>query len=227
VFDWARPFLGGLPARGAVAAAVLRLAGRPGLRVMASGGGWLLSAPTGATTACSGLTELVAAARPWVAALGEFSVREPSGLLTVPEPDARRGLRLRVAPAAQPRSLACLLGGSTSPAEIVVPDAATALETLSGLACPPWSLHFFLADLSGVDTDWGRPPAVTVVETAEHAPDLLVWLETARQAGALDSTAIAVWCPLDAAWALDVEVRAGQVTRARPIPVGPLAPMNS
>jgi hypothetical protein len=214
-FDWARPFLAGLPARGAVAAAVLRLANRPGLRVTAHGSGWLVSAPTGATTACSGLTELVAAVRPRMAADGEFSAGQPSGRVTVPRPDARRGVILRVDPGAQPSSLACLLGGSASPTEAVVPDAAAALEVLSSLACPPWSLHCFLADLSGVDAEWGRSPALIGVDGPEYASDLVVWLESARQSGALDRAAIVARCPLDAACDLDVEIRAGEVVRAR------------
>jgi hypothetical protein len=214
-FDWARPFLAGLPARGAVATAVLRLAGRPGLRVTAHVSGWLVSAPTGAITACSGLTELVAAARPWMGAAGEFSAGQPSGRVTAPRPDARRGVILRVDPAAQPHSLACLLGKTASPAEAVVPDAAAALKVLSGLARPPWSLHCFLSDLSGVDAEWGRSPALIRVDEAAYASDLMVWLESARQSGALDHAAIVARCPLDAACDLDLEIRAGEMVRAR------------
>jgi len=100
---WARPFLASLPARNAVAAAVKPFA-RPGLRVATRGGGWLVTAPTGRTFACDGLTGLVAAARPSLAEPGEF-VPRGSGVVTVPEPDARRGVRVRIDPGEAPRWL--------------------------------------------------------------------------------------------------------------------------
>lgn len=77
--DWARPFLTGLPARAAVAVAVGSRVVRPGLRIVARGGGWLVCAPTGASTACTGLVELVAAARPWLGPPGSSGQRRREG----------------------------------------------------------------------------------------------------------------------------------------------------
>jgi len=88
--DWARPFLAGLPARSAVATAAVRLLGPAGPRVQARGGGWLVRAPTGATTDCAGLGELVGALGRWLgvpdrAFDGDV---EPSGCLVVPCADS-------------------------------------------------------------------------------------------------------------------------------------------
>ncbi|TNC24100.1 hypothetical protein [Amycolatopsis alkalitolerans] len=182
--DWARPFLAGLPARSAVAAALKALA-RPGLRVTARGGGWLVAAPTGRTSACSSLTELIATARPWLDAPGEFEPRG-SGTVTTPEPDARRPVRIWVDPDAEPQSLA--RGG-----DVVVPDREHEALALRQLATPPWSLRCYLAPTG--------PPDLRAAP--EDAADLLVWLELARP------EAIVAACA-----GLDIEVRDGHVVRA-------------
>jgi hypothetical protein len=174
---------------------------------MACGGGWLVCAPTGASTACSGLVELVAAARPW---LGPPVPSEASsGRVVAPGPDSRRGVHVRVDPAGIP----------FAGAEIAVPDKTAALRVIADLAAPPWSLRWFFAELSGVDEPWGGAPTRLDVDTADQAADLVVWLECARQAGAFDDTAIVARCPLDADTELDVEVRAGHVVRARSVNV--------
>ncbi|NKQ57244.1 hypothetical protein HFP15_30680 [Amycolatopsis sp. K13G38] len=186
--DWARPFLASLPARNAVATAVKPFA-RPGLRVNVHGGGWLVTAPTGRTFACDGLTELAAAARPWLAEPGEF-VPRGSGTVRVPEPDARRGVRIRIDPNVPKRWLGD---------EVVVPDADTARRVYEQLSRPPWSLRHYLAP-SG--------PAQLSVPEPGSAADLLVWLQLARP------SALTARCPLDATWHLDVEIRDGHVVRA-------------
>ncbi|HET6504533.1 MAG TPA: hypothetical protein VFG87_27605 [Amycolatopsis sp.] len=221
--DWARPFVAGLPARGAVAAAVKAFA-RPGLRVTVRGGGWLVSAPTGRTFACAALTELIDAARPWLTGADEF-VPRGSGTLTVPGPDARHPVRIRIDPAAPPRSLA-------EGWDVVVPGADEAHHVLTQLANPPWSLRCYLAEfpLGSTDDDpratkpenqpprtrtptSTRPGAPTVVDggSADCAADLLVWLEMTRPT--LDH--VVARCPLDPVSHLDVEIRAGHVVRAR------------
>jgi hypothetical protein len=197
--DWARPFLAGLPARTAVARAVQTYA-RPGLRVSARGGGWLVSAPTGRSLACSGLTELAEGARPWLAAPGGFSPRR-SGRLTVPQPDTRRGVRVRIDPSARPRSL---VQGS----DVVVGDAEDLPHVLAQLAGPPWSLRCYLAELAD-----GTTPPIVACEAPESAADLLVWLELSRDR--LD--AVVARCPLAEGWDLDIEVRAGHVVRSRAV----------
>lgn len=207
--DWARPFLAGLPARGAIADAASRLVVRPGVRIAARGSGWLVSAPTGATVACSGLTELVTAVRPWIDVPREFAADRPSGPLTVPEPDARRGVVVRVVPGALSRPLTYGSG------EVAVPDAEGALFVLSQLAHPPWSLRCYLAELSDVDTSWGGEPTVVDGKAAECGSTLVVWLECLRQLGEWDQAALVARCPLDAGRHLDVEIRAGHVVRAR------------
>jgi hypothetical protein len=213
--DWARPFLAGLPARTAAATAVRRLTARPGLRVTARAGGWLVAAPTGATRACTSLADLVAAAQPWLDApgldaTGEFRPAEPSGPLAVPDADARRGVRLHLDPGAARSAL-----GTD---DVLVPDEDAAREVLGTLARPPWSLRCYLAGVSGVKAAWGRAPAVVRAGTPGIGADLLVRLERSRQSGALDDAALAVQCPLDDRMALDVEVRAGHVVRARVVP---------
>ena len=54
-FDWARPWTSGVTARRAVAVAAARAGRRPGLRVVANSGGWLVNGPTGGAAACDGL----------------------------------------------------------------------------------------------------------------------------------------------------------------------------
>jgi hypothetical protein len=215
--DWARPFVAGLPARGAVAAAVKAFA-RPGLRVTVRGGGWLVSAPTGRTFACAGLTELIEAARPWLTGADEF-VPRGSGALTVPGPDARHAVRIRIDPAAPPRSL-------VQGWDVVVPAAGEAHHVLTQLANPPWSLRCYLAEfpdgITGDEPGAGKTenfptvahadaPAVVEGGSADCAADLLVWLEMTRPT--LDN--VVARCPLDPASRLDVEIRAGHVVRAR------------
>ncbi|WP_199429844.1 hypothetical protein [Qaidamihabitans albus] len=201
--DWTRPWFAGLPARTAAAHAALRLAARPGLRVSACPGGWLVTAPTGRTTACGGLDALVAAVRPWGPAVPEL-LPGPPVRLPAPPPDGRRGVVLRVRPDARPVGLAEGLR------EVTVPDENAALAVLARLATVPWSLHCYLRAVAGVEAAWGLP-AETVTGAA---PDVLAWLEWVRQAGELDGRAIAARCPLEGGHTLDVEVRAGHVVRA-------------
>lgn len=127
--------------------------------------------------------------------------------MVTPGPDSRRGVHVRIDPAVPP---AVPFEG----AEIAVPDTEAALRVIARLAAPPWSSRWFLAEVSDVDGAWGGAPTRISADNADHASDLLVWLECARQAGAMDSTAIAARCPLDADTDLDVEVRAGHVVRA-------------
>ncbi|GAA5172110.1 MULTISPECIES: hypothetical protein [Amycolatopsis] len=185
--DWARPFLASVPARGAVAGAVKALA-RPGLRVQARPGGWLVSAPTGRTVACAGLTELADAVRPWVAP-GSYCGRG-SGAVTVPEPDARRPVRIHVDPS-RPEKL--------SGDDLVVSYVEHERHLLAELARPPWSLRCYLAP--------GREPDLVDDEPA-NAADLLVWLALTQPEEAVVRGALAeeVW--------LDIEIRAGHVVRA-------------
>ncbi|PXY31297.1 hypothetical protein [Prauserella muralis] len=193
--DWARGWFADPAARAAGAAAAARLLTRPGVRVVPRPGGWLVTTPTGTSTACGGLTELVAAVRPWGPPVPGPATGGP-GRLSVPGPDARQGVVLRV--------------GSARRAEFTAPDEAAARHLLARLAAPPWSLRYYLSGLTGVTAPWGGPPDVVTGEAA----DVLVWLEWARQAGALDDRAIAARCPLGGPHELDVEVRAGHVVRA-------------
>jgi hypothetical protein len=208
--DWARPWFADVAARAAAATALLRLLTRPGVRVAVRSGGWLVSAPTGATTVCGGLGELVAALRPWGPAVPEFAPAA-SGRLSAPELDGRAGLLLRVDPSARPTGV--LRTGLT---EVIVPDDDAALRLLGQLSTPPWSLRYYLREVAGVDAAWGGPAAVLT----GNPVDVVVWLEWARQAGAFDNRTISARCPLRDGRELDVEIRAGHVVRARPVPVG-------
>lgn len=221
MFDWARPFVGSLPARTAVAAALLRRIRGPRPKIQAVPGGWLVSAPTGAQTSCTSLTALVAATRTWTGGTAGFDIAyRGSGRLVVPEPDLRRGLELRVS-ASAPRTLAWPPRPGASARPIFVADAEAALVILHRLATMPWSLRYYLAAVHGVRASWGGEPDQVRAPTAEHGTDLLVWAEHARQAGALDERVVALRCPLSSApeldVELDVEIRAGQVTRARTV----------
>lgn len=193
--DWARPWFANLTARTAAATAVLRLTGRPGLRVTPRSGGWLVTAPTGASTACGGLTELVAAVRPWGPALPELPTSS-SGVLSIPPPDRRRGVVLRV---------------GADGGDFATPDDAAARRLLARLAAPPWSLRYYLRDVTGTTAAWGGQPETLTGDPAS----VVVWLEWARQVGALDDRAVAARCPLGKGHELDVEIRAGHVVRAR------------
>ncbi|MFJ8330546.1 hypothetical protein [Streptomyces sp. NPDC094437] len=88
------------------------------------------------------------------------------------------------------------------------------------LASAPQAARHYLGGLHGVTADWGCP-ALTVPAVADPgaAADLAVWLEWARQEGRFDSVAVELRVPLSEDAALDVEVRAGLVVRARPVPV--------
>jgi hypothetical protein len=208
--DWARPFLAGLPARSAVAKAVQRLVGPAGPRVQARGGGWLVRSPTGATTDCAGLGELVAALSRWLGAPSEFDTdAPPSGRLVVPPPDARRGVRLIVDAEAAPRPLAEWSD------TVVVPCADSALRVLAALSRLPWSVRRYLEGISGPAEGWASAPVVVRAPIAEYAADLLLWVERGRRSGLWDDAAVVVRCPLDSEGAsLHVEVRAGHVVRA-------------
>jgi hypothetical protein len=207
--DWARPWFADLAARAAAVAALLRLVTRPGVRAAARSGGWLVSGPTGATTVCGGLSALVAAARQWGPAVPEFAPGA-SGRLAMPEPDGRRGLLLRVDPAAPPTVL------RTGLTDVTVPDDACALRQLAAVSTPPWSLRYYLSDVVGVDAPWGRPGDVLT----GNAVDVVVWLEWARQAGAFSDRSISARCPLTDGRELDLEIRAGHVVRARSLAIG-------
>jgi hypothetical protein len=239
--DWARPFLAGLPARSAVATAVVRLLGPAGPRVQARGGGWLVRSPTGAMTDCAGLGELVVAVTRWLgtpvrafgagaagagaaaagAGLGAAARAvteagaaaaagvEPSGRLLVPPPGARRGVRLRVDPAAAPQPL------SDRSDIVVVPRAEDALRVLAELSRPPWSLRRYLASVTGTPESWAATPVSFRAPAPGYAADLLLWVEHGRRSGLWDDAAVVAGCPLDDDGAeLSVEVRAGYVVRA-------------
>ncbi|HTF50030.1 MAG TPA: hypothetical protein VK735_21510 [Pseudonocardia sp.] len=235
--DWARPFLAGLPARMAVATAVTRLAGAAAPKVSARAGGWLVSARTGRQTVCTGLTELLAAVRPWLRAPGPFDAGQACGRVVVPPPETRRGVLVRVDPsglelgaemlevdAGAPELGAELAGvdanaGGAEPADVLlVPDAGAARRAVLRLASPPWSSRAFLAGLDGVDQAWAAPPTEVTSDNPDQVADLLVWVEHARQAGCQDEMPLRLRAPLDAASRLDVELRAGHVVRARAMP---------
>ena len=210
--DWARPFLAGLPARSAVATAAVRLLGPAGPRVQARGGGWLVRAPTGATTDCAGLGELVGALGRWLgvpdrAFDGDV---EPSGCLVVPPPDARRGVTLIVDPTAVPRRL------TEWTDTVVVPCADSALRVLAELSRLPWSVRRYLVGVSGVPAGWGSWPVEVRAPGPEYAADLLLWVEWGRRSGLWDDAAVVARCPLDEQRGAElyVEVRAGHVGRA-------------
>lgn len=214
-FDWARPWTAGVAARRAVATAAARAADRPGLRIVANSGGWLVSGPTGVTTACDGLGALVAALR----RLGgpvQLDPARPSGPLSVPgepgEDDGRTGVVLRVRPDGARCADAALDGPG---GEAVVEGEATARAVIAALASPRWSLRCYLERLEGVAAAWGRPVASTAPESAELAADVLLRLEWARQSGRLNGTALAARGPLAPGVEYDVEVRDGHVVRAR------------
>ncbi|HEY0577242.1 MAG TPA: hypothetical protein VGD73_24320 [Pseudonocardia sp.] len=234
VLDWARPFLAGLPARMAVARAVAGLTGAAAPRVSGRAGGWLVSAPTGRQTVCTGLTELLAAVRPWLPVPAPFDADRASGRVVVPPPETRRGVLVRVDPSA-PELGAELAeidtgadadhpgvadgpdpGAGLEPAEVLlVPDPAAARRAVLRLATPPWSSRVFLAGLDGVDQPWAARPTEVTCDNPEQVADLLVWVEHARQAGRLDDTPLRLRSPLDEVSRLDVELRAGHVVRAR------------
>ena len=192
--DWARPFLAGLPARMAVAAAVSRLGGAAAPKVSARAGGWLVIAPTGRQSVCTGLTELLGAVRPWLRPPEPFDVDHASGRVVVPPPETRRGVLVQVDPSAPE------LGAEFDtdavddpdpgePAEVLlVPDPGAARRAVLRLATPPWSGRVFLAGLDGVDQAWAARPAEVTRENPDQVADLLVWAEHARQAGCLDET---------------------------------------
>ncbi|MEV0144493.1 MULTISPECIES: hypothetical protein [unclassified Nonomuraea] len=117
--DWARPWVAGPAARAAVATAVARLRPSSRTRISPAAGGWLARRPTGGSTVCATLAELVAAVRsasPGPAAPPDPA--RPSGRLAVPAPaDGRTGVVLRVDPHAPPRDLTgALCGGIHAPA---------------------------------------------------------------------------------------------------------------
>lgn len=208
--DWARPFVAGLAARSAVAQAVQRLVGPVGPRVQARGGGWLVRSPTGATTDCAGLGELVAALSRWLGTPSDFdTAAPPSGRLVVPPPDARRGVRLIVDPSVGPRQL------TEWSDTVVVPCPDGALRVLASLSRLPWSVRRYLEGISGAAEGWASAPVVVRAPAAEYAADLLLWVEWGRRSGLWDDAAVVVRCPLAPGAELDVEVRAGHVVRAR------------
>ncbi|WP_055556381.1 hypothetical protein [Streptomyces sp. NBRC 110028] len=215
-FDWARAWTTGVAARRAVAAAAARAADRRGLRVTAGSGGWLVSGPTGAATACDGLGALVAAVRRW-AGDGEpapWDPGRPSGPLSVPgEPDRRTGVVLRVGPGGARCPDAALDG---RPGEAAVVDCeTTARAVLAALASPRWSPRRYLERVEGVFAPWGHPVDDTAPQRPELAADHLVRLEWTRQSGRLDGTALAARGPLGPGAEYDVEIRDGQLVRAR------------
>ncbi|MFI0778726.1 hypothetical protein [Streptomyces sp. NPDC021212] len=216
-FDWARPWTSGVTARRAVAVAAARAGRRPGLRVVANSGGWLVNGPTGAAAACDGLGALVAALRR-LGAVDEpepLDPARPSGPLSVPgAADGRTGVVLRVGPGGSGCPDAALDGA----ADVALVDSeATARAVLAALASPRWSPRRFLERVEGVAAAWGRPVAGTPPEPAELAADVLLRLEWARQSGRLDGAARAVRGPLAPGVEYDVEVRDGHVVRARTV----------
>jgi len=215
-FDWARPWTAGLAARRAVAVAAARAGDRRGLRVVADGGGWLVSGPTGATTACDGLGALVAAVRRWTGEPAPLDPTRSSGPLSVPdEPDGgdgRTGVVLRVGPGGARCADAALDGAGDM---ALVDSEATARAVLAALASPRWSARCYLERVEGVGAAWGRPAAGTRPEPAGLAADVLLRLEWARQSGRLDGAALAARGPLGPGAEYDVEVRDGHVVRAR------------
>lgn len=233
--DWARPWVAGPGARAAVARAVTRVRPSPGPRVSPSVGGWLVVRPTGGSVVCATLGDLVTAVRSAASGLtigldaGRPSGGEPvggarsassgaiiqldpgrhSGRLSVPAPDGRTGIVLRVDPAVPAYTA---LGEG---ADVVVPDEAAALAVLAEIATPVWLRRLYLARIEGVSAPWGRPVDAQSVPSPESAADAVVGLEWDRQAGRFDDTAFALSCPLDDdASLLDVEIRAGHVVRA-------------
>ncbi|WP_262704677.1 MULTISPECIES: hypothetical protein [Streptomyces] len=218
-FDWARPWVSGVAARRAVAAAVGAV-DRPGVWVAAGSGGWLVTGPTGATTACAGLVDLVAAVRHWAPGAEPPSPdrARPSGPLSVPgEEDRRRGVVLRVAPGGARHADAALEAPGTV---AVVDSGVTARAVIAALASPRWSPRRYLERVEGVADAWARPapalwPPPTGPDPCALAADALVRLEWIRQSGRLDGDALAVRGPLGPAAGYDVEIRDGHVVRAR------------
>ncbi|MGW2324560.1 hypothetical protein ACWC5C_02200 [Streptomyces sp. NPDC001700] len=212
-FDWARPWTSGVTARRTVAVAAARAGRRPGLRVVADGGGWLVSGPTGATTACDGLVALVAAVRRWAGEPASLDPTRPSGPLSVPdEEDGRTGAVLRVGPGGARCPDAALAGPG---AEALVDCEATARAALAALASPRWSARRYLERVEGVGAAWGHPVSDTGPPRPELAADVLLRLEWTRQTGRLDGAARATRGPLGPGADYDVEIRDGHVVRAR------------
>ncbi|MFD5318487.1 hypothetical protein [Streptomyces sp. NPDC127098] len=210
--DWARGLHAGPPARAALAAAATRLADRRGLRAVARPGGWLVTTPTGSTVPCHQLTTLVGALRRAVGAPPAPPPPDPghvSGRLTVPPPDARTPVHLRIAPGAPPVTGAD--GHWTAPTD------EAALPLLASLATGPHALRHYLAEISGGTAAWAGPalsPSEFAGATPERAADLLTWVEWCRQAGTFTTTPLAARLPLAPEAELDLEIRAGQVVRA-------------
>ncbi|MDT0544334.1 MULTISPECIES: hypothetical protein [Streptomyces] len=225
-FDWARPWTSGLAARRAVAAAALRAGARPGVRVTAGSGGWLVTGPTGAVTSCEDLTALVAAVRLLAAGADPAppDAGRPSGRLATPADDRRAGVVLKVGPTgAGPRAVPETLletALAEGRAEVVLETPAAARSALAHLASPAWSRRAYLSRIEGVSEPWGRPapvwrpPQPSGPDPGALAADVLVGLEWTRQSGRLTGAALAVRTPLGVGAELDVEIRDGHVVRA-------------
>jgi hypothetical protein len=184
----------------AVAGAGAAGATAAGVAVAAGAGAGAGAAGAGVGAAARTATEASAAAAVGV---------EPSGRLLVPPPDARRGVRLRVDPAAAAQPLADLSD------TVVVPRAEDALRVLAELSRPPWSLRRYLASVTGTPESWAATPVPVWAPAPEYAADLLLWVEHGRRSGLWDHAAVVARCPLDDDGAeLSVEVRAGYVVRA-------------
>ncbi|MFJ2901823.1 hypothetical protein [Streptomyces sp. NPDC087212] len=140
-----------------------------------------------------------------------------------PTPDAEAPSRHPAVPAP-----AALVAADSVPAHPVQPaldiwrveTQDEARGAVRSLASAPQAARHYLGGLHGVTADWGCPAlAVPAVADPRAAADLAVWLEWARQEGRFDSVAVELRVPLSEDAALDVEVRAGLVVRARPVPV--------
>ncbi|MEV0197014.1 hypothetical protein [Nonomuraea sp. NPDC050691] len=129
--DWARPWVAGPAARAAVAAAVSRLRPSSRTRISPVAGGWLVARPTGGSTVCGTLGELVTAVRS--ASPGPetpLDPARPSGPLTVPPAaDGRRGVVVRVDPHAPPRDLATALSDTALSTSAPSTGASAAFAT--------------------------------------------------------------------------------------------------
>ncbi|WP_067792392.1 hypothetical protein [Actinomadura formosensis] len=232
--DWARPWIGDLAARCAVAAAVARVVPAPGLRISAGAGGWLVTGPTGAAVACDGLTTLVAEVRARVSGPAvPIDPERPAGRLCVPPRDHRPGIVLRVDPDGAPDdgADAALERAMAGTGEAVVPSPPRARAVLAALASPVWLPRCQLLRVEGTGARWARPipspaafpPGCLPPGTerpgpdAAFAADVVVRLEWVRQSGRLDGEATAVRCPLGSGSELVVEVRDGHVVRARTV----------
>ncbi|MFJ6739793.1 hypothetical protein ACIQOU_12915 [Streptomyces sp. NPDC091279] len=140
-----------------------------------------------------------------------------------PRPDTEAPSRHPAVPAP-----AALVAADSVPAHPVQPaldiwrveTQDEARGAVRSLASAPQAARHYLGGLHGVTADWGCPAlAVPAVADPRAAADLAVWLEWARQEGRFDSVAVELRVPLSEDAALDVEVRAGLVVRARPVPV--------